>query len=305
MTATISPGSTDFQAVRYNEYKVAKGAARLLEIKNFGPFENQHTPEELVSFLQLYSSRNDHIKKAQFHVAISCKGQEMTDEQLLDFAHRYLEEMGYMLPGQPFLIYSHHDTANNHLYIVTTRVAPDGTKIKHDHERRRSQDVINKLLKNDPKEKVENDIKTTCTYKFGSFAQFKTILTSMGYQVWEKDGKVSVKRGGKVLRQFSLFEIEQLYKRKTDANDRKRNWQLRMLILKYRDISSNKDELKKELKTKFGVDLIFLGRKDKPFGYMLVDHKNKTVINGGRVLAMDECWTSPRPKNASSTSKTT
>lgn len=288
MIATILPGSTDFHAVRYNEHKVAKGSARLMEIKNFGPFEGAHTPEELVSFLLLYSSRNDHIRKAQFHVAISCKGREMTDEEMLDFAHRYMEEMGYMQPGQPILIYSHHDTANNHLHIVTTRVAPDGTKINHNHERRRSQDVINKLMNNNPEEKAENDLKTAGTYKFGSFAQFKAILTSMGYQVYEKDGTVNVKRGGKVLRQFPLFEIDQLYNRKVTLDDKRRPRQLRQILLKYRDISSSKEELQKEVKTKLGVDIVFFGRKDKPFGYMLVDHKNKKVINGGRVLAMAE-----------------
>ena len=53
-------------------------------------------------------------------------------------------------------------------------------------------------------------------------------------------------------------------------------------------MSTNKEELQKELKAKFGIDLVFFGKKDKPYGYMLVDHANKTVINGARVLAMDE-----------------
>lgn len=36
MIATILPGSTNFHAVGYNERKVSKGVARLLEIQNFG-----------------------------------------------------------------------------------------------------------------------------------------------------------------------------------------------------------------------------------------------------------------------------
>ena len=53
-------------------------------------------------------------------------------------------------------------------------------------------------------------------------------------------------------------------------------------------MSADKEELKKELKEKFGIDIVFFGRKDKPFGYMLVDHTDKTVTNGARVLGVEE-----------------
>ena len=36
MIATILPGSADFHAVGYNEHKVSKGLARLIEMRNFG-----------------------------------------------------------------------------------------------------------------------------------------------------------------------------------------------------------------------------------------------------------------------------
>ncbi len=83
-----------------------------------------------------------------------------------------------------------------------------------------------------------------------------------------------------------LSEIEALYR--NGYRDRARCRQLRNILKKYRDVSTNKEELQKELKAKFGIDLVFFGKKDKPYGYMLVDHANKTVINGARVLAMDE-----------------
>ena len=53
MIATILPGSSNFHAVDYNERKVAKGVARLLEIKNFGALGEvrKPTPEELAQFL--------------------------------------------------------------------------------------------------------------------------------------------------------------------------------------------------------------------------------------------------------------
>lgn len=36
MIATILPGNSNFHAVGYNERKVAKGVARMLEMQNFG-----------------------------------------------------------------------------------------------------------------------------------------------------------------------------------------------------------------------------------------------------------------------------
>lgn len=156
MIATILPGSANFHAVGYNEHKVSKGDARLIEILNFGNLGaiDSPTADELVRHLKTYSSQNDRIRKPQFHVAISCKGHELTEQELLEFAHKYLKEMGYMEPGQPILVYSHYDTSNTHLHIVTSRVGPDGRKIDHNNERRRSQEVINRILGEDSKKKV-------------------------------------------------------------------------------------------------------------------------------------------------------
>lgn len=78
MIVTILPGSSDFHAVGYNERKVSKGVARLLEMQNFGALGTfgKPTPDELVKYLQEYTSRNSRIRKAQYHVAFSCKGHE-------------------------------------------------------------------------------------------------------------------------------------------------------------------------------------------------------------------------------------
>lgn len=110
----------------------------------------------------------------------------MTESELLDFAHRYLKEMGYAEPGQPWLIYAHHDTGNTHLHIITSRVAPDGRKIAHSHERRRSQETIDRILGTDRQKKTADDIDAARQYTFSSFAQFKAVLTSMGYEAYQK-----------------------------------------------------------------------------------------------------------------------
>ena len=133
----IQNSNVCLHAVDYNERKVAQGKAELLQMTNFGfvGAVGKYTPDDLKQYLVEYSSRiNKRIRRPQFHLGISCRGDEYTKEQLVNFAHQYLREMGYAEEGQPLLIYSHHDTANNHIHIVTSRVAPDGHKIDHNHE---------------------------------------------------------------------------------------------------------------------------------------------------------------------------
>jgi hypothetical protein len=42
------------------------------------------------------------------------------------------------------------------------------------------------------------------------------------------------------------------------------------------------------MKKKFGISLVFVGKADNPYGYILVDHKNKTVYKGGEFLSIRE-----------------
>ena len=215
MIATILPSSSNFHAVAYNEKKVALGVARLLEMSNFGHVGvlSQPTPKELQDYLIAYSSRNSRIKKAQFHLAISCKGHEKSEDELLDFAHRYLGEMGYGSEGQPLLVYSHTDTDNTHIHIITSRISPDGKKISDHHERVRSQAVLNRLVGNDVKAKAGEDLAASLTYTFSTFAQYKALMSSMGYEVYEKNDVVYIKRDGAVQVKINFAEISDRFQR--------------------------------------------------------------------------------------------
>jgi hypothetical protein len=73
-----------------------------------------------------------------------------------------------------------------------------------------------------------------------------------------------------------------------DEAEQKRKNQLRAILRKYRQMAASKKELKQIMKKRFGVDLIFFGSKDKPYGYMIIDHKNKTVYKGSEVLSMKQ-----------------
>ena len=289
MIATILPSSTTFHAVDYNERKVSEGVAELLEMKNFG-FIGQvdsYTPDQLKQYLTKYTYRhNQRIKSPQFHLAISCRGDEYTYEQLLDIAHQYLKEMGYGEDGQPLLIYAHHDTDNHHLHIVTSRVAPDGHKIDDHHERVHSQDVINRIMGENQQQRASEAVKNAFDYKFATLNQFRAILESSGYECYEKDGNLCIKRDGHVIDTLPLTTIQQHLQ--TFEPDERRRKQLRAILLKYRDMTADKEELRQLMKQKFGVDLVFHGSKDKPYGYTIIDHQNRTVLKGGDVLKLKD-----------------
>lgn len=291
MIATILPKSSTFHAIAYNEKKVAKGVAVLLEMKNIsGPAALPgHTAEDMQRFFMDYSERNSRIKYPQFHVAISGKGHEYTHDQLVEFAHKYLDEMGYASPGQPLLIYAHNDTENTHIHIVTSRVAPDGRKIDHSHEQRRSLAVVDKLMKNDIKTRVDTDVAKAWEYTFKDVRGFQVIMQSFGYECYVKKdtGKVFIKYGGRIQRSLPLSEVQGHVWNKNDNSlkDRehasklnKRFYQLKSIFYKHSKSCGSREEFVDKMHRLFGLNIIFFGSKDNPSGYQIIDHNYKAVF---------------------------
>ena len=288
MIATILPSSASFYAVEYNERKVSQGKAELLEMTNFGYVGNigTYTCDELTKFLTDYSSSNKRIEKPQFHVAISCKGHEYTKEELVAIAHQYMREMGYGETWQPMLIYSHHDTDNNHIHIITSRVDPHGKKINHNHERLRSQEVINRIMGVDESVRLNTSVSEALNYRFSTVPQFMAIMETLGYDCYMANDEVVLKRCGIIQERISKGIVES--KLSTEDLDKKRKAQLRAILRKYRDMSSDRKELQSVMKDKFGVSLLFIGPKDRPTGYLIVDHNSKTVFKGSDVCKIKE-----------------
>jgi len=287
MVVKILSGSASFSGVGYNERKVGLGVAELLEMTNFGYLQSvsELNGDDLRQFLINWSAKNGRIEKPQFHVAISCKGREYTQEQLLDIAHQYLRGMGY--EGQPTLIYFHHDTDNNHLHIVTSRVDAEGKKINHNHERRRSQQVMNRIMRQDTQQETNKIINDALGFSFSSVNQFKAILEASGYECYEKDGQLNIKKDGCVQAKVSVEDIEKRCTAKSE-NDQRRARQIEAWLRKYQQKVSDKEELQKIMREKFGVQLIFHGKEFSPYGYTVVDFKARKVFKGGEVLSLKE-----------------
>lgn len=304
MIITILPSSTTFHAIAYNEKKVEKGQASLTEAANIGLRQEAYTADNLREYFKLYSARNTRIQNTQFHVAVSCKGNEYSYEQLLDIAHRYLKEMGYAEEGQPLLVYAHRDTPNNHIHIITSRVAPDGHRISDKFEKKRSREVCERIMQEYHSQQAGQNIdgqQTTAettnadvwnealSYRYTSKAQYYAILESMGYNCKEdeQDYSVSFYKNNTCQGKLSLQAILR-YAIKENRPDNRRRQQLRAILQKYRNLSANKEELAAVMKKKFGISLVFVGKKDTPYGYIVVDHKNKTVFKGGEFLSIKE-----------------
>lgn len=114
-------------------------------------------------------------------------------------------------------------------------------------------------------------------------------MESLGYDCKDDDEKpmVHLYRNGEELGTMQVQLIIQ-HALKENKPDDKRRRQLRAILQKYRNLSANKEELAATMKKKFGISLVFVGKKDTPYGYIVVDHKNKTVFKGGEFLSVKE-----------------
>lgn len=300
MITSILYSSPTFEAVDYNERKVANGVAQLLVSENMGYAMDDlaQSPNQRRQYLIDYSERNDRIQKPQMHVSFSAKGDEMDNAQLVAFARQWLKEMGYAHPEQPLLIYGHSDTNNNHIHVITSRVAPDGHKIAHHHERVRSKAFVEKMLGVDTRANLEKAVENALSYKFASFGAWAAVMEAQGYEVRQKGEDVKIARNGAYQTSFPLSLIsERIHPAETSYEEKKRRQQMKMWLLKYRDKCCSKEELQEVMKKTFGVDLVFFGGKDTPRGYFLIDHKNKEVTKGSAILKTSELLQFENPED--------
>lgn len=296
-------GST-FNAVNYNEKKVKQGAAGLVYFENFGNLQDRTeiSKEEFKKYLQDYSGRNTKIKSPVFHATCSCRGKELSHTQLKNIALGVMQQLGY--PDNPLLIYEHHDTKNNHVHIVSSRIGIDGKKINDSFEGKRANHYLNAILNRDPHQEFNHHLNSALTYKFGTHAQFSLLMEINGYKVQKKDGQFLFFKHGEKQGHINLSDLD----KKIVINEKleKNTNQVKALIYKYRKqysgwLRSNHDtkftteqnkfesDLTNFLKEKFGFDFIFFSGKDKekPYGYVFIDHNKREVYKGSDLLRLD------------------
>lgn len=288
MIARILKSTTAFPSIGYSENKVEKGEAVLTSAENFP--EIFTSIDYYQSYLISLSEINPQVKNNQFHATISTverthSAEELTEE-LTEIAKKWMTEMGY--GEQPFLVYFHGDTENNHVHVISCRVAINGSRINPGFENLRSVDAIDRVMNENLSYRAEKDFDEVLnSYQFSTNAQGRLLLEQKGWKTDEKDGKLLLVKNGQV--QYKVDKSVFDDKIKNYQIDEKRQKQLTAIIHQYKE-GLSVEELKNVLKEKFGIDLILHTGKNHtiPYGYTVIDNANKAVYKGTHIMPLKE-----------------
>lgn len=285
MIAKMFEPCATFEGVFYNFDKVAEGNAEFIEAVNFGPLEalNEVHPVDYTNYLEAVSALNKNVSEPQLHVAISAAGNSHDKEQLTKIAKAWLEKMGY--GKQPYLLFFHPDTRNNHIHIVTTRIDHHGRKINSGFEHVRSIAALNQIMGVDEGKTAQKDLEKANSYRFSNIAQFRLILERQGYTI--KDNELI--KFGKKLAVLDPGKIG------SKGPDQSRAFQLKAIFKKYSPLY-DREGFADYLKTKMRVELVFHAKDGKPaYGYTVIDHVQKNVYKGGEIMPLKELTASRVP----------
>lgn len=293
MIPKILPASQSYSGIGYSEKKVDKNLGDFVEAYNFGYLEletvENKTAEAYEKYLNRWSEKNRNVKNKQLHVSISCKGREYSKDELVQIGKKWLSEMGN--DGLPTMIYFHRDTPNNHIHIITTRIGIDGKKINDSNERYRSRTAINKIMKVDLKANCKNDFANALEYTFSGTKQFEMILNAKGYSTAVADDRIECYKEGNLLlsRPIELVQWAENRNKVSGSNEahKKRNKQIYSIFKKYRK-TGNLQDFQKLMKSRFNLSIVFFGKKDAPYGYAIVDERDKRVIKGSDVYKLKD-----------------
>jgi hypothetical protein len=287
MIAKIMKSASSFQAVYYNEHKVSEQKAELMKAANFPMGNELWDKNQYIAYLTKVAALNPNVRFKQFHVVLSTKGQEHDKEALKRIGEEYLKRMGYS--ENPYLMYFHQDTANNHIHIVSTRVNTEGLKIVHNFEKRRSLQNIENIMKQIPDLKREGDTlkEELLTYHFSTEAQLKLLAEQRGYSTKSDDKEgIDILKEKTLIASISKEEIQSQIAKHPQLDERKK--QIKAILLKYSQDKSTED-MSQYLRGKMGIELVFhKGQgKETPYGYTIIDHKTKAVFKGSEVLKLN------------------
>lgn len=294
MIVKILSSTGTFNAVRYNTNKINTGNGELIEIKNFNMIRPEElSPADVKNYFKAYSSLNSRVKNSQFHVAISCKGNEYSADELKNIGNRFMDKMGY--EKQPYIIVFHNDTNNNHIHIVSTRVDNEGKKIDDAFEKLRSQKALQEIMKELYKIDNKSNIDLLLKYKFQTKSQLITLLKNHDFQVKDNNNVLSIYKNGVHQKDLNLSDIK--YKNATTNKDYIHNLlssgtndekKLTAILNSKNEIIGYKNGITDKLKEK-DIDVVFhFSANKKPFGYTIIDNKSKSIIKGSDVLKLDK-----------------
>lgn len=321
MIAKILKHSKSFAGLEYNRLKTLNGKAELLDVKNFeldamAGLTGRPNASTYLDFLNYIADRRPDIGYRQFHAVISCLGREMSKEQLLDAARQYVEKMGY--GNQPYLVFFHKDTDNNHVHIVSTRVRYDGSLVSDKAERYRSLAAIREINRQygiseepDLRTRAQKDINKAMEWAFAYDNNLVSILKEMGYKLEKSvtdpeqwlvscDGEMCG-----TISQSRIDECKKAYKNgisvrnnsKLPADQQPDMYKRKQLLFKklteYASKGYSFEEIKSlhELRTQLGFHIESTVKKDKDgkdhISWSVTDYPGKTIFKGSDVFPVE------------------
>ncbi|WP_089690346.1 relaxase/mobilization nuclease domain-containing protein [Chryseobacterium culicis] len=314
----MKPAGPNFPGVNYNEKKIDKGKGELMLMKNFPSFINESSGKEEVKSYLASVSKNEKVRKPQFHAALSTKFREHSKEEMTKVAEKFMDEMGY--GSQPFIVVFHSDTENNHVHIVSTRVDKStGKKINDSYEKLKSQAALSKVLEKIYGFSNGENLNKLLNYRISSLQQLEILLKRNGFSLAQNkrdETKLNILKNGVLEKTISGNQIV-FDNRKNES----RTKQIKAILSKYKELYSChvfkvedhrkneamladekhdkylepkiefESELQKKLKDIFGIDLIFHHKDGQaPFGYSLIDNKEQKMYKGSEIMKMKEVF---------------
>jgi hypothetical protein len=128
VVAVIHQGSSLREAVNYNERKVQRQVATLLDAHQYPKDPSDLTFKQRLARLENRAKLNQRVKVNHFHVSLNfAPGELLPEDQLKQIAALYMEKIGFT--NQPYLLYEHYDSGHPHLHLVSTTIKADGSSI--------------------------------------------------------------------------------------------------------------------------------------------------------------------------------
>ncbi|UCA58507.1 relaxase/mobilization nuclease domain-containing protein [Chryseobacterium rhizoplanae] len=287
----MEPAGSNFPGVQYNDKKVEKGSGELMLMKNFPSFINEDSSQQEVREYLKSVSNNERVKKPQFHAVISTKFREHTKEELTSIAENFMDELGY--GKQPFIVVFHNDTENNHTHIVSTRVNKQtGKKINDSYEKLKAQQALSRTMDKLYGLSTQEQIEKLLGYRYSSLKHLELLLERNGFRLSSNrndEGVLDILKNGAWEKSINAAELN-FSSQKKDS----RAWQLKAILLKYKELYSCKvfriedhraqegvlpeekhnenwkakiefeSELQKKLRDVFGIDVVFHYKESEP-----------------------------------------
>ena len=108
------------------------------------------------------------------------RGKDLNFEELKVAALQIMSQLGYK--RNSILLYSHSDTNNNHVHIISLRLDRNGKKIRDTEEGIREAAILNKILGIDHEMELKTTIGFAKSYSRASHSQFGGLVESKGFK---------------------------------------------------------------------------------------------------------------------------